>query len=261
MSPTLVAVAVVGLAWAYAAVAAARWPSAHLLAIVGAVGLFGGVSTTDRCVAAAPIRPAGAAGRDASTHRTDPPRWCRYLTHPAVHAFVAYQIATGEGVAYRRWALGAIAASAALSVGVGVGVAVGDACDGPATVAALVAATVVGLGVDVSFSWHKYWAVAEAAAIFVIIGADPLDFDSRASHFTWWGLMVLAIFSALAAVGLGKRVAVTAVCLASSASCALRRRPATLRPRDADAARLRGGLAALRQVSWWARWPCPLLGA
>jgi len=48
MSPTLVAVAVVGLAWAYAAAAAARWPSAHLLAIVGITGLFGGVSTTDR---------------------------------------------------------------------------------------------------------------------------------------------------------------------------------------------------------------------
>lgn len=159
---------------------------------------------------------------------------------------MAYEIVSADkGVAYRRWALGAVAVSAALSVGVSIGVASGDACDGVATVVALAVATAVGLGVDVSFSWHKYWAVAEAAAIFVIIGADPLDFDSRVSHFTWWGLMVLAVFSALAAVGVGERVAVTAVCLASSASRAPPLRgsdsPCAASRRRSAAPPLRGG--------------------
>lgn len=146
ITPLMVAAGGLGLVWAFAAAAGAYWPSAHLLAVVGAWGLFGGVSPADR-----------------------------YLVHPLAHAWVAYRIHRHKP-GYHPWALVAVGASAVVSAGASIAVASSAArCDGWSTVVACAVAVGVGVAVDASLRWWKYLALVESAAITLVVAANPLE--------------------------------------------------------------------------------------
>lgn len=146
ITPLMVAAGGLGLVWAFAAAVGAYWPSAHLLAVIGAWGLFGGVSPADR-----------------------------YLVHPLAHAWVAYRIRRHKPN-YHPWALVAVGVSAVVSAGASIAVASSAArCDGWSTVVACVVAVAVGVAVDASLRWWKYLALVESAAITLVVAANPLE--------------------------------------------------------------------------------------
>ena len=146
ITPLMVAAGGLGLVWAFAAAVAAAWPSAHLLAVVGTWGLFGGVSPADR-----------------------------YFVYPAAHAWVAWRIHR-HTPAYHPWAIVAVGVSAAAMAMASIAVAASmSACDGWPTVAACAVAIAVGVSVDASLRWWRYIALVESAAIMLVIAANPLE--------------------------------------------------------------------------------------
>jgi len=142
----MVAAGGLGLVWAFAAAVAAEWPSAHLLAVVGAWGLFGGVSPADR-----------------------------YLVYPVVHAWVAWRIYQHKPL-YHPWAIVAVGFSAAASLTAAIAVAaLGSACDGWTTAVSCGVAVAVGISVDASLRWWRYIALVESSAIMLVVAANPLE--------------------------------------------------------------------------------------
>jgi len=75
----------------------------------------------------------------------------------------------------------AVSSSAIIAFGVAVDVWINgrDRCDAWPTILSCVVMIVVGLTADRSFSWLRYVSWVEAAAIFIVIAANPLEFESR----------------------------------------------------------------------------------
>jgi hypothetical protein len=107
---------------------------------------------------------------------------CRYLVVPVVHGWVITQAIRHRAVSeFTAPIVVAVAASATVALGVAMDVWINgaDRCDAWPTVMSCVIMVLVGLSADRSFSWRRYVSWVEAAAIFIVIAANPLEFQSR----------------------------------------------------------------------------------
>ena len=131
----------------------------HILAIVGLTGLVAGSTKAN---------------------------W--YFVVPLVHGGVALVLAPTRRKTKETWfTLIAVGVSAIFSLGAAIAAALDDPCDGWQAVVANALMIATGLLTDRSFSVLTYYNLIEAALILLVVAANPLEFESRTSHFTWWG--------------------------------------------------------------------------
>jgi hypothetical protein len=110
----------------------------------------------------------------------------RYWVHPATHLWVLWRVyhkRKKQKHLYKNLSL--ISISLIISISSTISYFNGSACDGAFTKVSLGFMVASGILVDRSFSLFKYYALLETTAVFLLIAADPLELDSRVSHFTW----------------------------------------------------------------------------
>ena len=106
----------------------------------------------------------------------------RYLVIPIIHGWVIWRVLRARTTTeFSTPIVAAVAVSLVVAFGVALDVWVNgnDRCDAWPTMLSCIVMIVVGLAADRSFSWRRYVSWVEAAAIFIVIAANPLEFQSR----------------------------------------------------------------------------------